>query len=60
LIEAMMDHLNATGKCGGELTNLVVWVHKEGWTISYGFKSAFAYDLLLTELQSWEGYGEWT
>ena len=46
----MMDQLNATGRCGGELTNLVVWVHPEGWTINYGFKSAFAYDVLLTEL----------
>lgn len=60
LIEGMMDHLNTTGKCGGELTNLVIWVHDEGFTISYGLLSAFAYDVLLQDLSSFDRYSEWS
>ena len=47
-----MDHLNSTGKVQGELTNLICWIHEDGFTISHGFLSSFGFDLFQQEVNN--------
>lgn len=54
LLTEFMNHLNNTDKVQGELTNLIIWVHDEGFTISHGFLSAFGYDLYMAEVDAFK------
>lgn len=54
LLTEFMDHLNKTDKVQGELTNLIIWVHDDGFTISHGFLSAFGYDLFMAEVDNFK------
>jgi len=58
LLEGFMEHLNSTGNVQGELTNLIIWIHEDGFTISHGFLSSFGYDLFLAEVENFENANE--
>lgn len=58
LLEGFMEHLNSTGNVQGELTNLIIWVHEDGFTISHGLLSSFGYDLFLAEVENFENANE--